>query len=193
MPQVSWIVAPEAYTEHPNWPANYGAWYVSQMLDALTANPAVWGKTVFIWMFDENDGFFDHMVPPTPPQSRSEGISTVPTTNEIFNGSPQYPTSEYPAGPYGTTRGATIENLSFTGWHHPDSAAYDVTKFETVRSFIMNGIVFAAVLIGTSAYFYTQQRLLLDFTYPLASTTSIYLTLVFSSFVSEQKQRLLSR
>jgi phospholipase C len=25
LPQVSWIVAPEAYSEHPNWPANYGA------------------------------------------------------------------------------------------------------------------------------------------------------------------------
>ena len=25
LPQVSWVVAPEAYTEHPNWPANYGA------------------------------------------------------------------------------------------------------------------------------------------------------------------------
>lgn len=39
----------------------------------------------------------------------------------------------YPAGPFGTIRGATIENLSFSGWHHPDAAAYDVTKFETVR------------------------------------------------------------
>ncbi len=29
LPQVSWIVSPEAYSEHPNWPANYGAWYVS--------------------------------------------------------------------------------------------------------------------------------------------------------------------
>ncbi len=47
LPQVSWIVAPEAYTEHGNWPANFGAWYVSQMLDALTANPEVWSKTVF--------------------------------------------------------------------------------------------------------------------------------------------------
>jgi phospholipase C len=28
LPQVSWIVAPEAFSEHPNWPANYGAWYV---------------------------------------------------------------------------------------------------------------------------------------------------------------------
>jgi phospholipase C len=51
LPQVSWIV---------------GAWYVSQMLDALTANPEVWSKTVFFYIH-ENDGFFDHMVPPTPP------------------------------------------------------------------------------------------------------------------------------
>jgi phospholipase C len=26
LPSVSWIVAPEAYTEHPAWPAGYGAW-----------------------------------------------------------------------------------------------------------------------------------------------------------------------
>ena len=46
-----------------------------------------------------------------------------------------------------------------------------------------------AVLIGTSWFFYTQHRLLIDFTYPLLSTTSIYLTLIFSSFVREQAQR----
>ena len=51
------------------------------------------------------------------------------------------------------------------------------------------GAVLAALLIGTSWYFYTQQRLLVDFTYPLISTTSIYLTLIFSSFVREQAQR----
>src|ERR1700744_5750157 len=33
LPQVSWIVAPEAYSEHPNWPANYGAWYTNQILE----------------------------------------------------------------------------------------------------------------------------------------------------------------
>jgi adenylate cyclase len=51
------------------------------------------------------------------------------------------------------------------------------------------GALFATLLIGASWYFYTQQRLLIDFTYPLLSTTSIYLTLVFSSFVREQAQR----
>jgi adenylate cyclase len=51
------------------------------------------------------------------------------------------------------------------------------------------GAAFATALIGTSAYFYSQHRLLIDFTYPLMSTTSIYLTLIFSSFVREQAQR----
>ena len=51
------------------------------------------------------------------------------------------------------------------------------------------GAVFASALIGTSWYFYAQHRLLIDFTYPLMSTTAIYLTLIFSSFVREQAQR----
>ena len=51
------------------------------------------------------------------------------------------------------------------------------------------GALFATAFIGTSWVFYTQHRLLIDFTYPLLSTTSIYLTLIFSSFVREQSQR----
>src|SRR5437899_159964 len=51
------------------------------------------------------------------------------------------------------------------------------------------GALFASLLVGTSWYFYTQHRLLIDFTYPLLSTTAIYLTLIFSSFVREQAQR----
>ena len=114
LPQVSWIVAPEAYTEHGNWPSNFGAWYVSQMLDALTANPEVWSKTVFFLMFDENDGFFDHVVPPTPPQSRAEGISTVGTTNELFTGSASYPASQNTPGPYGL--GVRVPMIVISPW-----------------------------------------------------------------------------
>jgi adenylate cyclase len=51
------------------------------------------------------------------------------------------------------------------------------------------GALFATLLIGTSWYFYTRHRLLIDFTYPLLSTTTIYLTLIFTSFVREQAQR----
>jgi phospholipase C len=109
LPQVSWIVAPEAYTEHPNWPANYGAWYVSQILDALTSNPEVWSKTAFLLTYDENDGFFDHVVPPTVPQTRAQGLSTVSMANEIFEGS-----SEYPAGPYGM--GMRVPMMVISPW-----------------------------------------------------------------------------
>ena len=109
LPQVSWIVAPEAYTEHPNWPANYGAWYISQFFDALTANPEVWSKTAFFLMYDENDGFFDHMVPPTPPQSRGEGISTIDTANELFAGN-----ANFGAGPYGL--GVRVPMIVISPW-----------------------------------------------------------------------------
>jgi adenylate cyclase len=54
---------------------------------------------------------------------------------------------------------------------------------------VVVGASFAAILIGMSWYFYTQHRLLIDFTYPLLSTTAVYLTLVFTSFVREQAQR----
>jgi len=96
LPQVSWIVAPEAFSEHGNWPANYGAWYISQVLDALTSNADLWSKTALFVTYDENDGFFDHLVPPTPARSPSEGRSTVDTSDEIFPGSPGNP-----SGPYG--------------------------------------------------------------------------------------------
>ncbi|MDT4982305.1 MAG: phospholipase [Pseudonocardiales bacterium] len=86
LPAVSWVVAPEAYTEHPNWPANYGAWYIAQVLDALTANPDVWSKTALFITYDENDGFFDHIVPPYAPTTAADGASTVDSSLEIYHG-----------------------------------------------------------------------------------------------------------
>jgi adenylate cyclase len=54
---------------------------------------------------------------------------------------------------------------------------------------VIVGALFASILAGTSWYFFTQHRQLVDFTYPLMSTTAIYLTLIFASFVREQAQR----
>ena len=86
LPSVSWIVAPEAYTEHPAWPAGYGAWYTAGVLNALTSDPEVWSKTALLITFDENDGFFDHVVGPYPNVGDLAGKSTVPLDNELFNG-----------------------------------------------------------------------------------------------------------
>jgi len=62
LPTVSWLVAPEAFSDHPS-SAWYGAWYISEVLDILTKNPETWKKTIFILNYDENDGYFDHVPP----------------------------------------------------------------------------------------------------------------------------------
>ena len=67
LPQVSWILASDDDCEHPSATPGYGARFVASILDALTADPHVWAKTALFYTFDENDGFFDHVTPPTPP------------------------------------------------------------------------------------------------------------------------------
>ena len=62
LPAVSWLVAPENFSDHPSAPW-YGAWYVAEALDILTRNPEVWKKTIFVLTYDENDGYFDHVPP----------------------------------------------------------------------------------------------------------------------------------
>jgi phospholipase C len=115
LPSVSWIVAPESYTEHPAWPAGYGAWYTAGVLNALTSSPDVWSKTVVLITFDENDGFFDHVVGPYPSVSGLAGQSTVPLDNELFNG--QAGTaggSDGVVGPYGL--GVRVPLLVISPW-----------------------------------------------------------------------------
>ncbi|MDQ0994091.1 phosphocholine-specific phospholipase C [Streptomyces sp. V3I7] len=98
LPQISWVVAPEAFTEHPNWPANYGAWYISQVIDALTSNPEVWAKTALFITYDENDGFFDHVIPPFPPASATQGRSTVDVGPDLFKGDATHVPGAYGLG-----------------------------------------------------------------------------------------------
>jgi phospholipase C len=89
LPQVSYVIATAAGSEHPSpsSPAQ-GAAYTAELLDALTADPKVWARTVLLVMFDENDGFFDHVPPPAPPSTDPDGRgglaggSTVSTAGE---------------------------------------------------------------------------------------------------------------
>ncbi|MEX3906577.1 phosphocholine-specific phospholipase C [Paraburkholderia sp. BR14319] len=89
LPQVSWIIAPQAYSEHPavSTPGQ-GAYYLQRLLEALTRNPDIWSKTVLFVNFDENDCFFDHMPPPCPPSPIKDGEyagkSTATTRHEYF-------------------------------------------------------------------------------------------------------------
>ena len=67
LPAVSWIMPTMERSEHPDYMPAAGAAFVAGIVDAIAANPEVWAKTAFILNYDENDGLFDHVVPPTPP------------------------------------------------------------------------------------------------------------------------------
>jgi phospholipase C len=67
LPTVSWIMPPMHLSEHPEFIPADGAAFVARKIDAIAANPEVWAKTVFILDYDENDGLFDHVAPPMPP------------------------------------------------------------------------------------------------------------------------------
>ncbi|HLG81341.1 MAG TPA: phospholipase C, phosphocholine-specific [Bradyrhizobium sp.] len=122
LPQVSWIVAPAAYSGEAYYLEDHAAWYVGQIFDILVSNPAVFAKTVFIICFDEADGSFDHMVPPTPPQSATYGQSTVNIKNEIL-------TTSDPAGPVGL--GTRVPFLAISPWSkggYVNSQVFDHTS-----------------------------------------------------------------
>src|ERR1700743_1199924 len=67
IPQVTWIVPPSDVSEHPDWLAAAGENHTAQVIMALWENPKVWARSALILNYDENDGQFDHVAPPTPP------------------------------------------------------------------------------------------------------------------------------
>ena len=79
LPQVSFVVAPYGWSEHPSASPDYGAHYQNTVVQALFSNPEIWESTVLIINYDENDGYFDHVLPPLP----EEG-----TPNEFVKGLP---------------------------------------------------------------------------------------------------------
>jgi len=86
LPAVSWLVAPERFSDHPG-SAWFGAWYLSEVLNILTRDPEVWKKTVFILCYDENDGLFDHVPPfvaPHPGRPETGKVSNgIDTTEDV--------------------------------------------------------------------------------------------------------------
>jgi phospholipase C len=130
--QVSWIVGPAGYTEHADWPVDYGAWYISQILDILVSNPEVFSKTVFIVNLDEADGSFDHILPPTPPPGPGFGSSTVSIENEIVT--PTGEPSGFQTGPIGL--GQRVPFLVISPWSKGGYVNSEVCDHTSVVQFI---------------------------------------------------------
>ena len=86
LPRVSWIVAPAKFSEHPSASPGDGESFTARLLNILVnENPDVFSKTVFMLMYDENDGYFDHVPPPVPPISAHYGQMTLPDAGAAEN------------------------------------------------------------------------------------------------------------
>jgi phospholipase C len=72
LPDVSFIGTDQPFLginlvdEHPSGLPAAGAVWLAQVLNALASNNDLWNTTVLVIQYDENDGFFDHVPPPTP-------------------------------------------------------------------------------------------------------------------------------
>jgi phospholipase C len=86
LPQVSWVYATIAESEHPPAPVELGEQTTGTVLAALTGNAALWRKTALFITWDENGGFFDHVAPPTPPPGTPGEWVTAPTLPAVAQG-----------------------------------------------------------------------------------------------------------
>ncbi|HUE63882.1 MAG TPA: phospholipase C, phosphocholine-specific [Rhizomicrobium sp.] len=90
LPQVSWVLPPMLWSEHPG-PSSpvQGAEFAARVINALTDSPKTWSRTVIFQTFDENDGMFDHVPPPAPPSFNRDGSiaggSTLKLNGEYFS------------------------------------------------------------------------------------------------------------
>ncbi len=79
LPQVTWVVTNQAFSEHPDGAPGDGAYFVQGVLDALNADPEVFDSTLVIIDYDENDGQFDHVPPPVAPTGTRDEFFFEPT------------------------------------------------------------------------------------------------------------------
>lgn len=141
LPSVSWIVAPAVYSEHPSVSTPLqGAEYTARVLDALTADPAVWSRTVLLINFDENDGLFDHVPPPAPPArdpadpARFLGDSTVSVDGEYHLHSQSEKDAPYLNRPYGL--GPRVPMYVVSPWSAGGYVASEVFDHTSVIRFL---------------------------------------------------------
>jgi phospholipase C len=77
LPTISWLFPTSVASEHPSFLPAAGAQFVASKIEALAANEELWNSTVFILNYDENDGFFDHVPPITPPKGTADEFASL--------------------------------------------------------------------------------------------------------------------
>jgi phospholipase C len=86
LPGISFILPPSFLTEHPTYAPSDGESYLARIVNAVVSGPD-WADpgVVLIITYDEHDGHFDHVTPPTsmsgePLQGSAIGPPITPTT-----------------------------------------------------------------------------------------------------------------
>jgi phospholipase C len=173
LPKVSWILPPLESCEHPAVPPEYGESLVSDILETLLANPAVWAKTVFLVVYDENGGFFDHVAPPTPGPTATSLAGLPPGAHPGGNLDGEYVTTTSPhnaaggppddwggvLGPVGLgfrTPALVISPFSAGGWVCSDTFDHVSTLKFIEKVFLKSGSIMGGGGLHVSPWRYNS-------------------------------------
>src|SRR5258708_5492368 len=69
---------PDQNDQHPPTDIRKGEILIAKVYNALRANEALWQSTLFVLLYDEHGGFYDHVVPPAnaePPDDNTQEFS----------------------------------------------------------------------------------------------------------------------
>jgi len=143
LPTVSWILPTSGQSEHPAYLPASGANFLASKLNAVAENRDLWSKTVFIINYDENDGLFDHVVPPLPPANTpGEFVQASGQPNWPIGGGVRVPAlivSPWTVGGYVATEQfdhtSVLQFLeTLTGVHEPNITAWRRETFGDLTS-----------------------------------------------------------
>jgi phospholipase C len=170
LPKVSWILPPLANCEHPAAPPAWGEYLTAQILATLVSNPAVWAKTVFLVVYDENGGWFDHVAPPTPGPLVTLTNGVAPPTGAAYRGeyvTPAALKSVYPANATADSQGVlgpvglgfrvpalVVSPFSAGGWVCPDVFDHVSTLKFIEKVFLPPGTLLGAGGLDVSPWRY---------------------------------------
>src|SRR5208337_2252270 len=109
--------------QHPPTDIRKGEYLIAQIYNALRGNENLWNSTLFVLLYDEHGGFYDHVLPPgtVPPDDavseyafnqygvRVPALTVPTTTNEHQNALVSF-------GHFLEQKMATVEELAATGY-----------------------------------------------------------------------------
>lgn len=78
LPTVSWLVQPDADSDHPGASMCVGENWTVQQINAIMHNKSLWNSTAIFLTWDDYGGLYDHVVPPVGPNPQLEYGLRVP-------------------------------------------------------------------------------------------------------------------